>query len=346
MIDFAINLSEAEKTVIKGDVNQTFKTLLNSSFKKFLISPKYKIIIVILVILLPLAFTGGLVGTTITYSLGNVSKFAKLIALISLIISVFFWILFLLLVLLQRKFYKKVLSSLAQHYLKYLQMITTNHLRRITFTNITNDFSLVPEKFIVSGSSFNRRVWTEKVIIGKFNEQDFNIGTKIEEITKSTGKNTVKIYNRYLYFTCSINDNDFSTTIVPETLMTKFKDIFNKKKIELESQEFEKMFALDYHDPLALRKLLSPKVMNKMINLGKTNTVLPNIFINKKQITICFVYHNIGHDTKPIATLLNLIINNKQDQQVTNVINMLKYTINLYLTCHDWIAALDLWQEI
>ncbi len=185
----------------------------------------------------------------------------------------------------------------------------------------------------------------KKVLVGNINKQDFNCGTMIEKIVRvqRTGKTTTTrtIYNRYLYFTCNINAQDVVTTIQPETLGSRI--LGSNRGDQLESPEFEKLFALDYSDPIKLRKLLTPKVMSNMIDLAATQKPLPNIFVNETQVTLMYSYMNISSPNSSSANLLNLIIKNSSEEDLLNdVFAMLDFTLNIFISSYAWISSLDL----
>lgn len=163
--------------------------------------------------------------------------------------------------------------------------------------------------------------------------------------TYKTGKtSTTTTYNRYLYFTCLIDFQDVVTTIVPETIGSRIMG--SNRGDQLESAAFEKLFALDYSDPIKLRKLLVPKVMSNMIDLANKQKPIPRIYVNKNQVTLMFPYINIGSVDSGSGNLINLIIGDNEDKLLENIINMLNFTLDIIINAYQWVVNLDLVKEL
>lgn len=111
---------------------------------------------------------------------------------------------------------------------------------------------------------------------------------------------------------------------------------------QLESSAFEKLFALDYSDPIKLRKLLVPKVMSNMIDLANNQKSIPRIYVNKNQVTLMFSYMNIG----AIDNLINLIIADNEEKLLENVIKMLNSTLNIINNSYQWVVSLGLAKQL
>lgn len=60
--------------------------------------------------------------------------------------------------------------------------------------------------------------------------------------------------------------------------------------------------------------------MNKMIELVNNQTILPKIYINKNQITLCFLYKDIFSIEGKKSNLLNLIIIYNDENFVSKII--------------------------
>ncbi|WP_308150124.1 hypothetical protein [Spiroplasma sp. AdecLV25b] len=329
-----VNFNDEEFKIIKDDVSSIYQNVLNTSFKRFFISNKYKWLSYIILIVGIILFITGITCTMIfkeepskTIYFGLIfSGFAIIIiAIISFSIGQVF----------NNKIKNCGFSSI---------MVLIVLATKVSF-DVSNNFTIIPQKFLVFGSSMNHRVWTEKVLVGNVNNQDFNCGTMIEKIVRvqKTGKSTTirTTYNRYLYFTCHINPQDFVTTIKPETLGSRIMG--SNRGDQLESSEFEKLFALDYSDPIKLRKLLVPKIMSNMIDLATMQKPLPNIFVNETQVTLMYPYMNISSPNSSNANLLNLIIKNSSEEELLNdVLAMLDFTLNIVMYSYAWISSLEL----
>ncbi len=335
-----VNFNDEEFKIIKDDVSSIYQNVLNTSFKRFFISNKYKWLSYIILIVGIILFITGITCTMIfkeepskTIYFGLIfSGFAIIIiAIISFSIG--------------QVFNNKIKNAFRKHNTKYIKMAAHNAFEQLEIKDVSNNFTIIPQKFLVFGSSMNHRVWTEKVLVGNVNNQDFNCGTMIEKIVRvqKTGKSTTNrtTYNRYLYFTCHINPQDFVTTIKPETLGSRI--IGSNRGDQLESSEFEKLFALDYSDPIKLRKLLVPKIMSNMIDLATMQKPLPNIFVNETQVTLMYPYMNISSPNSSNANLLNLIIKNSSEEELLNdVLAMLDFTLNIVMYSYAWISSLEL----
>lgn len=339
-----IKFNENELKIIKENIHSIYNKILNTSFKRMFISNVYKIIAYII---LALGFFTIMLGIIFLSSLLP-EKASSTFYLVIVIIGIIFILVGTLLVTVGQTFSKKIKREFLEYNINYLKMAVNSTFKAVEITNVINNFTIVPQKFLVIGSDFNHRVWTEKVIIGSINDKNFNCGTTLEKITRTykTGKTTTTstTYNRYLYFTCLIDIQDVITTIVPETLGSRIMG--SNRGDQLESAAFEKLFALDYSDPIKLRKLLVPKVMSKMVDLANAQEKIPRIYVNKNQVTLMFPYMNIGSDNSSTANLLNLVIANSEEKLLENVVEMLNFTLDIIINSYQWVVSLDLSKEL
>lgn len=338
-----INFNDEELKIIKDDINSVFnKKDLSTSFKHFFISSKYKRFLYIIRLIGFIFFIVGGPICLIVFRENILTALYSVLIIFGINTTIIMSVRFLAI---KQVFNNKIKNAFCQYNDKYIKMAAHNACEQLEIKAISNSFTIVPEKFLVISAGINYSVWTEKVLVGNVNKQDFNCGTMIEKIVRvqKTGKTTTRTttYNRYLYFTCYINTQDFVTTIKPENLVTRIMG--SNRGDQLESPDFEKLFSLDYRDPIKLRKLLVPKVMSNMIDLAATQKPLPYIFINEKQVTLMYPYMNITSPYTSSGNLLNLIIkNNTEEGLLKDVLDMLDFTLNIVVSSYAWISSLQL----
>lgn len=335
-----INFNDEELKIIKDDVNSVFnKKDLSTSFKHFFISSKYKRFLYIIMLIGFIFFIVGGPICLIVFRENILTALYSVLIIFGINIAVV--IMSVIFLAIKQVFNNKIKNAFCQYNDKYIKMAAHNACEQLEIKAITNSFTIVPEKFLVISAGMNHSVWTEKVLVGNVNKQDFNCGTMIEKIVDHDEETEEITYNRYLYFTCYINTQDFVTTIKPENLVTRIMG--SNRGDQLESPDFEKLFSLDYRDPIKLRKLLVPKVMSNMIDLAATQKPLPYIFINEKQVTLMYPYMNITSPYTSSGNLLNLIIkNNTEEGLLKDVLDMLDFTLNIVVSSYAWISSLQL----
>lgn len=170
------------------------------------------------------------------------------------------------------------LEPFYNHYSNFLKSAMT--VENTSYNEIETAMRFFPIK------GFPQRNITNIYLSGFYQDYNFKIGTNTYSFEKSDGNRDYYLNEEHLYLYAKIDKTNFQTALAAKEGLSK---IFTSKKAResaLESEEFEKKFKIDHHsDPIKLRKLLSPRVMENLINLAKTQKI-PEIFINDDEIIV------------------------------------------------------------
>lgn len=335
-----IVISENTRTNITNLIKNIYHINVNTKFKKILISKQSHWLTIIIGTLGSLFIIGAFI-LGITDVLKTKADFKNSLLFTFLGIGI---VLFLIASLINygiRRIKKRIRFLINRKVLEYYQTVAHNNIDALKINNLVQSFTISPQNFVPE-PRLNTKIYNEKVIIANFLNHDFNLGTLLEKIVINEGKNTRTVYNRYMYLTIIIPEYDYKTTIRPSSFFDKFTQ---RKEIKLESQEFEKMFTLDYHDPIKLRKLLSPKVMAKMLDYGTIEKVaekLPHIFLNQSQVTLMIPFNSIGGPNSAKGDLIHFKVTNDINKTTEDIIAMIEHDLTKALTLIKWVQIMDL----
>jgi hypothetical protein len=142
------------------------------------------------------------------------------------------------------------------------------------------------------------RVLTDLVLNISSNQANYSLGSLTQQIERQYRDAKGNIhrtyeYTRYPYLTISLNKSlEMHATIrKAKSFLGIFKTHDNTK---LESTEFEKIYAINSDDQIAIRKLLTPKIMSNLIDQSKQIKVIPNLDINHTHLTYAFEPYSVS----------------------------------------------------
>ena len=176
-----VNFNDDQLKIIKENVDTIYHKILNTRFKQVLISNAYKIIAYLIFILGFLVMT---IGIVLIYSVLRVNL-SKTFYLVIITIGIMLILFGSLLIIMRQVYARKIKQAILYHATNYLKMAVNATFQAVEISRVSNEFTIMPQKFLVMGSDFNHRVTTEKVIIGSINDKNFNCGTMLEKITRT-----------------------------------------------------------------------------------------------------------------------------------------------------------------
>ncbi|WHQ37041.1 DUF3137 domain-containing protein [Spiroplasma sp. SV19] len=169
---------------------------------------------------------------------------------------------------------------------------------------------------------------------------NYSFGTLTRKEVINNGKSTDIIYTRYPYLTIDINEEwDLIATI--KAMRTFFKIFKSKDNTNLESTEFEKIFAVNANDQILIRKLLTPKVMVNLIELANNNKKIPLMQFDGGHITIVFSHYNVNNFNDITGRLLGFSFVGTYQEAITNIVDVIRKDLNWLLRSLQWIEAYD-----
>ncbi len=195
-------------------------------------------------------------------------------------------------------------NALNQDY-EYLQEIynyTLNkgeHDYKVNIENISPKLSLDGGsilKEILNKTRYASKIYNANLVTNKMNgimeyrrtTFPFSIGTRLFYTMTYNGKSTQKTYFSFDVLTFKTQETGLETAAVPENITSFFKRRSRKEKEnELESMEFEKLYSLEYDQPIKLRKYFTPAKMARIIDQVKAEkNVKPDIIIENNFISL------------------------------------------------------------
>lgn len=165
----------------------------------------------------------------------------------------------------------------------------------------SDDLSYYPENGISSYDyrnsgfeSFYDRYHSEDLIKGTVDGHEImmaEVHTQREEETRDSDGNTsthyVTIFHG-LFGNVKINNN-FNGEIKIHSDKGKFGKIFeSKKRVEMDSSEFEKYFDVYGDDKIQVMQILTSDIIDEMLEFRKNNKIIFEITINRNQLFIRF----------------------------------------------------------
>ncbi|WP_338969447.1 DUF3137 domain-containing protein [Spiroplasma endosymbiont of Labia minor] len=137
------------------------------------------------------------------------------------------------------------------------------------------------------------------------------VDSKGRTITRTT-------FTRYPFLTIELNESlNIETTI--KSLKKPFLGIFkHKDNTELESMDFEKMYFVNANDQIAIRKLLTPKIMADLIDEGSKRPI-PKLFIKNNFLTFSFPEYIVDSLKAPNGIFTVLNFTNKIDKMFDEI---------------------------
>lgn len=183
--DSIVKFNDDDLNIIKENIHSIYNKVLNTRLKQMFTRNVYKIIAYIILTL-------GLLAIIIAITTLLLTKVSKTFYLVLIIIGIILVLFAILLVTVRQVFLKKIKQEFLKHNIHNLKMAVNVTFKEVEISNVSNKFTIMPQKFLIIGSNFNHRVYTEKVIIGNINDKRFNCGTMLEKIIKTykTGKTT------------------------------------------------------------------------------------------------------------------------------------------------------------
>lgn len=164
-----VKFNDDELNIIKENIHSIYNKILNTPFKQMFIRNVYKIIAYLILTL-------GFLAIMIAIGTLLVTNVSKTFYLIMIILGIILILIGTLLVTVGQVFAKKIKQEFLKYNINYLKMAVDATFKEVEISSVSNKFTIVPQKFLTIGSSFNHRVWTEKVIIGNINNKNFNCG--------------------------------------------------------------------------------------------------------------------------------------------------------------------------
>jgi hypothetical protein len=173
--------------------------------------------------------------------------------------------------------------------------------------------------------------YSEDLIRGKIDKTALYFSEVLAQKETKNGKNTTTetIFEGIL-FTADFNKHFNGKTIVREH---GFFDFFSGKTIELENPDFRKLFTVYANDPIEARYILTPSLMEKILQLNKKwNGGLGLSFINS-QLTIAIP---MSHNFFEISVWDKIDVKNQWIKDWTIVSDLIKIVSDLDLNTRIW----------
>ncbi|WP_342189456.1 hypothetical protein [Spiroplasma endosymbiont of Dilophus febrilis] len=199
----------------------------------------------------------------------------------------------------------------------------------------------------VKHQSFYNDFFYKNTFVGKYKDFPFQFGTIIYEhlTTSSDNKGNSHLrrtYYRKLYLIAKTKATNLITTVNREDL--KIIRSLRKNKDCFESAEFGSLFKLQDDDPINLRKLFTPIVMEKLTTVAlDNNKKIPQILINNDEFS--FIW-DLGPVASPNSELLCSFHKVHSLNQIRNVIlDNVYYDIEMVIKYLCWLEAFNVNNE-
>lgn len=175
----------------------------------------------------------------------------------------------------------------------------------LIFNQIFDKHDYYPNLFLseaeFTGSMLYQKTYNrfsgEDLIEGVFNGIKFKMSELTVKNVQKSGKNkSEKIVFKGILINCEIKTPYWGETIVEPDIaesyfghlgkMLQFKNKLNHDVIRLESIEFEKLFVVRASDQIESRKILSPKVQERLTTLSRKYKIVFGFSVSANQISI------------------------------------------------------------
>jgi hypothetical protein len=173
--------------------------------------------------------------------------------------------------------------------------------------------------------------YSEDLISGKIDKTTLYFSEVLAQKETKNGKNTsTETIFEGILFTADFNKYFKGKTIVVEHELLGF---FSRKAIELENPEFRELFTVYADDPIEARYILTPSMMEKILQLNKKwNRGLGLSFINS-QLTIAIP---TSHNYFEISVWDKIDVKNHWVKDWTIVSDLIKIVSDLDLNTRIW----------
>ncbi|MBH8622490.1 MULTISPECIES: DUF3137 domain-containing protein [Spiroplasma] len=222
---------------------------------------------------------------------------------------------------------------LAKFYQTELDAITT---KKYQVDTVKKEFDLFPHVGVPAKSEIRQ----DYVINFQTTNVNYSFGTLTRKEVIDMGKSKDIIYTRYPYLIIDVNEPWMLIATI-KAMRTFFKIFKSKDNTDLESTEFEKIFAVNANDQILIRKLLTPKVMVNLIELANNNKKIPLMQFDGGYITIAFNNYNVNSFNDITGMLLGFSFVGTYQKAITNVVNVIRNDLEWLLKSLQWIEAYD-----
>lgn len=171
------------------------------------------------------------------------------------------------------------------------------------------------------------RYYSEDLIKGEILENCkismAEVHTQREETTTDSNGNTTTTYVTLFHgLFAKIDLNCFNSVDFMVEKNKIFKGIFGKKyRLEMDSNEFEKIYDVKTSDKISTLRILTSDIMQLLIDFKKQNKVVPEISLRGNNL---YIRYGVGNVFEP-----NLLKNDMDFDKLKKTYNMINFTLNL-----------------
>lgn len=237
---------------------------------------------------------------------------------------------------------RKILSelNLTSYYSSAIAQITDN---QYNLASLKKQFDLQPHNFL-PGTGTNR---TDNVLNITGKATKFSFGTITNEVVSRTtdakgNTHTTRTYTRYCYLNVLLLAESQLVATIKKS--GSFLKVFKSKdNTDLESTEFEKIFAVVANDQILIRKLLVPKVLANLVDKANSEKEIPAIEFKNQNLTICWPSFKVSSWSDPKGAIAEPKLFDKKANLADTLCEKIIEDINQFLACLSWVDTYDLW---
>ncbi|AGM25679.1 hypothetical protein SSYRP_v1c00830 [Spiroplasma syrphidicola EA-1] len=282
---------------------------------------------------------------TIGFGIGIFKTMDELILLIVMIICFLICVGFLTWAVAILSEYRKVVRWISEvmgqvNYKEYYHAaLQENSEQGLQLIDLTQSFKTQPFKFLPSGKT---KVDNVLVIFSEQQQNYYCYGTITQQIkqttTDSKGRTTTHYYYyRFPFLTAQLNrDLELNAVIQRSKGILK---IFQGDNTTLESDQFEKLYAVNADNQITIRKLLTPKVMVNLID--NADRGVPKVAISNNLITLSFSSFSVSGWSDPKGMIWGDIFNSP-DTISEDICKEITTNLNEFFPRLDWLKVYDL----
>ncbi len=178
----------------------------------------------------------------------------------------------------------------------------------------------------------------------------YDFGSLLTSHVVRVRNNDVTIYEAWHYITFLTSEStELTTALFPEKrgLFGREKSKLSKEEIQegLESTEFEKMFEIDYQNPVQLRRFFQPRIMANILDFVKEQSddkKPPRIWINDHRVIVNFAFQRIFNLTDYSKILIHLPVGSTYKKTVEIIINKIINDVEYMIENMKWEKVLGI----
>ena len=227
---------------------------------------------------------------------------------------------------------------------KYYQLAFLDEFAgKIELDNISTNFKIAPNAFVPREG----KIRVDRVLNLHHRNFRCSFGTLTQEIRRSYvdshgRRRTTYYWNRFPFLNSIISNKNIEVNAVIKSAKSFLKIFKTKDNTDLESSEFEKMYAVDADDQIMIRKLLVPKVIANLIDLGNTVNNIPQMNFTKNYLTYGFEKFSVGGWQDPTGVLAGIDLKGNWENIPNDICNKIIADLQYFRQAFEWVAAYDL----